>query len=233
MKSFLMVGQSNMAGRGEFGEVEEIKNPRCFVLKNGLWEAMREPVNVDAPIFKEEAFGYITSGIGLAPKFADLYAECYGEETGLVPCAHGATRISQWLPGEALYDHAIFQARLAMRSSQLEGILWHQGCQDTVTEEDAFAHKERTRRVFDGFRENFGEEIPIIVGALGEFVAKISPYAAVINKGLEELCAEMPNCAFVKADGLACKEDGVHFNSVSYRELGERYFRAYRRLAKE
>ena len=37
----------------------------------------------------------------------------------------------------------------------------------------------------------------------------------------------------VKADGLACKEDGVHFNSVSYRELGERYFRAYRRLAKE
>ena len=73
MKSFLMVGQSNMAGRGEFGEVEEIKNPRCFVLKNGLWEVMREPVNVDAPIFKEAMLGNITSGIGLAPKYASCF----------------------------------------------------------------------------------------------------------------------------------------------------------------
>ena len=233
MKSFLMVGQSNMAGRGEFGEVEEIKNPRCFVLRNGLWEMMREPVNVDAPIFKEAAFGNITSGIGLAPKFADLYAEYYGEDTGLIPCAHGATSISQWLPGEVLHDHAIFQAKLAMRSSQLGGILWHQGCQDTVNEDASFEHKERTRRVFTSFRENLGEEIPIIVGALGEFVSKISPYAVVINKGLEELCNEIPNCVFVKADGLTCKEDGVHFNSVSYREFGERYFKAYQRFAKE
>lgn len=35
MKSFLMLGQSNMAGRGDFGEVEEINNPLCHMLRNG------------------------------------------------------------------------------------------------------------------------------------------------------------------------------------------------------
>ena len=32
MKSFLLIGQSNMAGRGEFGEVPEIINSKCFML---------------------------------------------------------------------------------------------------------------------------------------------------------------------------------------------------------
>ena len=43
MKAFLMIGQSNMAGRGDFGEVEEIKNPLCRMLRNGRWIPMSEP----------------------------------------------------------------------------------------------------------------------------------------------------------------------------------------------
>ena len=31
--SFLMIGQSNMAGRGNFGEVPPIQNDRCFMLR--------------------------------------------------------------------------------------------------------------------------------------------------------------------------------------------------------
>ena len=237
MKSFLMVGQSNMAGRGDFGEVPEIKDPRCFMLRNGLWELMREPVNVDAPVFKEEVFGNISSGIGLAPKFAQLYVQTYNEEAGLIPCAHGATRVAQWLPGEILYDHAVFQAKLAMRTSMLAGILWHQGEQDLINEEDVLAHKERTTQVFKGFQKEFGKNIPILVGGLGDFLKAYSPavssFVDVINKGLEEICEELENCFFVKADALTCKEDKVHFTSASYREFGERYFHAYQRFVKE
>ena len=32
MKLFLLIGQSNMAGRGEFGEVPDIADKRCRIL---------------------------------------------------------------------------------------------------------------------------------------------------------------------------------------------------------
>ena len=47
--SFLMIGQSNMAGRGFPEEVEPIRSPRLFVLRNGQWQPMYTPVNCDRP----------------------------------------------------------------------------------------------------------------------------------------------------------------------------------------
>ena len=49
--SFLMIGQSNMAGRGDFGEVEPISNPMCYMLRMGRWQRMSEPINPDRAIF--------------------------------------------------------------------------------------------------------------------------------------------------------------------------------------
>ena len=66
MKAFLMIGQSNMAGRGDFGEVPPIENPNCFMLRNGRWIPMSEPINPD-----RSPFIYFHSGIGLAASFAD------------------------------------------------------------------------------------------------------------------------------------------------------------------
>ena len=45
--SFLMMGQSNMAGRADFNEVEKIENSLCFMLRMGNWVEMSEPINVD------------------------------------------------------------------------------------------------------------------------------------------------------------------------------------------
>ena len=45
--SFLMVGQSNMAGRGDFGEVPVIEDARMLMLRNGHWVPMSEPIKTD------------------------------------------------------------------------------------------------------------------------------------------------------------------------------------------
>ena len=65
--SFLMIGQSNMAGRGAFADVEKIKNPNCYMLRMGRWQPMSEPINTDRKIFG----GGTHSGIGLGASFAD------------------------------------------------------------------------------------------------------------------------------------------------------------------
>lgn len=124
IRSFLLVGQSNMAGRGDLTPENTITAPDCFMLRMGRWQPMSEPINVDRAV----AEGAVPrSGANLAASFAAQLQKETGAKIGLIPCADGGTRISQWQPGEVLFDHAVFQAKLAMRTSALTAILWHQG----------------------------------------------------------------------------------------------------------
>ena len=65
IKSFLMIGQSNMAGRGLINEVTPIYNERIQMLRNGRWQIMTEPINYDRPV----------SGISLVGSFADSWCK--------------------------------------------------------------------------------------------------------------------------------------------------------------
>lgn len=77
MKSILMIGQSNMAGRGFINEVPMICNERILMLRNAGWQMMAEPINYDRP----------NAGIGLAGSFAAMWCmEHEGEQIGLIPC---------------------------------------------------------------------------------------------------------------------------------------------------
>ena len=122
IRSFLLVGQSNMAGRGDLTPENAITAPDCFMLRMGRWQEMSEPINVDRAVAEGAC---PRSGANLAASFAAQLQKETGAKIGLIPCADGGTRISQWQPGEILFDHAVFQARLAQRTSTLTAILWH------------------------------------------------------------------------------------------------------------
>ena len=228
MKSFLMIGQSNMAGRGDFGEVPEIKNRLCKMLRNGRFQPMSEPINPDRAVF-----GEFHSGVGLAASFADEYAQHFEEKIGLIPCAEGGSRIAEWQPGEILYDHAVMQARLAQRSSEIIGILWHQGESDSDTMENVSLYRERFLTMLSALIKDLSlpSNIPVIIGELGDFVGSYTgmdlPYYQEINRTLNTLAEDFDNIAIASAEGLTCRADGIHFNSASCRVLGARYFEAY------
>ena len=231
MKSFLMLGQSNMAGRGDFGEVAQIDNPLCKMLRNGHFIPMREPINPDRGIFD-----YFHSGVGLAASFADEYAKHFNEEIGLIPCADGGTMLAEWQPGEILYDHAVAQARLAQRSSEIVGILWHQGESDSNEKEKAETYRARFLYMISSLLKDLSlpEDTPIVMGELGEFVSFYKDgtytYYKDINATFHALAEEKESFAVASAEGLPCKADGIHFTSAAYRELGIRYFKEYLKI---
>ena len=227
MKSFLLIGQSNMAGRGDFGEVPEIINSKCFMLRNGKWVPMSEPINPDRSIFN-----YFHSGRGLSASFADEYAKYFNEDVGLIPCADGGTKLSQWMPGEILYDNAVNNAKLAQRTSEIVGILWHQGENDSHFEEDANTYQQRFTEMITRLRKDLGnEKLPVIVGELGRFAASYQngklKYMDIVNEALRTMPFVIENCGFASSEGLTDRGDSIHFNSASYRIFGKWYFGEY------
>jgi len=223
IRSFLMIGQSNMAGRGEFADVEPIRNDLCCMLRMGRWQPMSEPINPDRAIS-----GILYhSGVGLAASFADEMAKHTNTKIGLIPCADGGTSLSQWMPGEILFDHAVMQAKLARRTSVLSGILWHQGEADCGSDERVNSYKERFITMITRMRQELGSDIPVVIGELSRSYApkhNLNEDAARLNKIFCEIAEELPCCAVACSEGLTMKPDGVHFDAAACRVFGVRYF---------
>lgn len=225
-----------MAGRGDFGEVEEINNPLCKMLRNARWQPMSEPICPD-----RSPFVYYHSGVGLSASFADEYAKHFGEEVGLIPCADGGTKLEEWQPDTALFANTVAQCRLAMEyaNAEIVGILWHQGESDSTDKENVARYHDRFMTMLSALKEQIGisDDVPVLIGELGEFVGGYQngrcAYFNEINEILRTLAGELARGAFVSAKGLTCKEDNIHFNSASYREFGRRYFEAYRAIIKK
>jgi len=220
LKLFLLIGQSNMAGRGVVEPQDKVPHPRVFVLTKELtWAPAVDPLHFDKP---ERA------GVGLASSFARAVAEAESDTTiGLIPAAFGGTSLDEWKPGGKLYADAVARAREAMKKGKLAGILWHQGEADSAPDKAA-SYVERFAGMIAQLRSDLGaEDVPVIVGEIGHFFKE----NAAINAALAKVPARVPRCALVSAEGLTDKGDKVHFDSASYRELGRRYARAWSALA--
>lgn len=233
IRSFLLIGQSNMAGRGNIGDVAPIENKQCYMLRMGRWQKMREPINPDRPIFS----GNFRSGVGLGASFADSVANTLGWRVGLIPCADGGTKISQWAQGELLFDHAVMMTKLACRTSRLAGILWHQGESDCNSDESVAAYKEKFIEMITALRRELGaEELPLLIGELSEQIGaewKVGDHPRQMNAVFREIAATLPHTAVVSAKELGLKPDNLHFNAVALREFGVRYFEAFSALTEK
>lgn len=223
VKSFLMLGQSNMAGRGFIHEVTPIYNERIQMLRNGRWQMMTEPINYDRPV----------SGISLVGSFADAWCRQNQEDTiGLIPCAEGGSSLNEWDVEEILFRHAITEAKFAMQSSELTGILWHQGESDSFNGNYKVYYKKLLLIIEALRKELNAPDLPLIIGGLGDFLGKegfgknCTEYN-FINEELEKFAFQEDNCYFVTASGLTSNPDGIHIDAISQRKFGLRYFEAF------
>ncbi len=221
--SFLLVGQSNMAGRGFLKDVDIIYDEHIKMLRNGRWQTMIEPINFDRP----------NAGVGLSASFAAAWRiKNKSEEIGLIPCADGGTSLDDWAIDGMLFQHAIAQAKLAQKSSKIEAVLWHQGENDAnVT--SAHLYHEKFSLIVQAFRTELNDpNLPVIIGGLGDFLVE-GPYAEhfsaypVVNNALLDFAKTIPNCYFVTASGLTSNPDYIHIDAASLRKFGVRYFEAF------
>jgi hypothetical protein len=231
LQLYLLMGQSNMAGRGKLATEDKTPHPRVLVLTlENKWEPAVEPITRDKP-------GMLGVGPGLA--FGKVMAEKEpGVTIGLVPCAFGGTPLKRWQRGGDLYSNAVHRAKLAMRDGTLAGILWHQGESDSGTATNANTYGDRLAQMIQDIRADLGlPGLPFVVGQIGEFLydrgPDHSPYARVVNAALAELPKKVPATGCALSKGLKHKGDQLHFDASSQREFGGRYAAEMLRLQAE
>lgn len=218
---YLLIGQSNMAGRGRIAGQDTKVHPRVLTLnKAGKWVAAKDPIHFD------KRFAAVGPGLTFGKVMAERDKSV---RIGLIPCAVGGTSISKWQPGARdsvtrthPYDDAIRRARLAMADGVLKGILWHQGEGDQSPEASGKYLRRLVTLVKTLRKDLKAPDVPFVAGQLGEFLTRRQG----VNDAIRRAMLQVRHAACVDSARLGHKGDKVHFSAAAARELGRRYARA-------
>ncbi|MBR7120498.1 MAG: sialate O-acetylesterase [Lentisphaeria bacterium] len=225
-KLVLLIGQSNMAGRGFVEPADKIPHPRVVMLdRQGNWVPAVDPVHFDKR----------SAGVGLCRTFANQLAEDNPDcVIGLIPAACGGSSLVHWKPGIYFsatksypYDDAVNRAKRALKDGTLTAILFHQGEADS---RNSRVYHQYLSQLIDALRNELGaRNVPFIIGQLSTVKPMNSGKKRV--DAAHRLCAlENQPAGFVPSDGLTLNPDKIHFDRKSLIEFGKRYYKVYKEI---
>ena len=207
---YLLIGQSNMAGRAPFTEDESKPIERCFLLDNsGQWEPASNPLNRYSTIRKDLSKQKMGPGYSFALEMLDIDKDI---NLGLVVNARGGSEIEQWAEGSKFYQEALRRVSEAQKTGTLKGILWHQG---EANVEDPDKYIDKLTELVTRFRKDLAmPELPFIAGQIDGVPS--------INEQTAMLPDRLPFTGFVSSEGLTIFEEW-HFDAASVKLMGKRY----------
>ena len=207
---YLLIGQSNMAGRAEIPEDAEGIIDRCYLLNDkGEWEPASNPLNRHSSVRKGLAMQKLGPGYSFV---REMLAKDKDARIGLIVNARGGTKIDEWLGKSELYWGARKRTKAALRDGTLKGVLWHQGESDQGA---ADSYLGKLQALVGNLRSDFNDpNLPFIAGQIQKGDA--------INEQIAKLPETTHATAYVSSQGLTTT-DGTHFDTKSQLLLGERY----------
>lgn len=224
---YLLIGQSNMAGRGEFEPEDTVGSVDGVWLLNpeGIPEKGAAPFNKYSSIRKDLRL----QGFSPANSFSKLMHSRSGRKILLVVNAKGGSSIMSWQPQhkDGFLNEAVRRTRQAMLHGKLKGILWHQGETNVQKKTPDYAGKFKT--MITALRDSLGNgDTPVVIGQLGQWGWAPEDDIRIFNDSIvPAICREVRNCGYVTSDGLGRlfkdKPHDPHFNRKAQIELGRRY----------
>lgn len=209
MDLYLLIGQSNMAGRAPIVKRDEGVIERCFLL-NGedKFEPAKNPLNRYSTIRKGLNMQKMNPGYSFSKA---MLKEDPKMAIGLVVNAKGGSSIKQWTRDAQFYQEALRRMRAAMEKGELKGVLWHQGETDHKDPE----YLDKLRELVKNLRKDLQlPKLPFVAGQVNN--------AKEVNDQIAQLSSKVPHTGVVKSEGLTAM-DRWHFDAKSMKILGERY----------
>lgn len=231
---FLLMGQSNMKGRGVMPK-EPLADPQIIMmhLKTDGWFLARHPLHLigDPTDFS----GADNAGVGPGLSFAQTLAKAQPRtRIALLPCAKGGSNITQWRKGRQLYDETVRRAKLALSQgprakTRIAGALWLQGESNAKSAESIEKYRMSIGTLIDDLRADLGiPDLPFIACTIGE--KKTPELRRQMNAVLLDLPNIRPHTACVDGRSSAGYVDAVHFDTPTQNEYGRQYAAKYLKL---
>ena len=112
-------------------------------------------------------------------------------------------------------------------TANIKGFLWHQGEGDSNS---TSSYAERFTDLVEGVRNQFGADIPVVLGELSQTRDNSGPLNIVFNDFVNN--SGVPNVGLVSSTGITTPADDTsHFDANGQMILGERYATAIAALA--
>ena len=225
LNGFLLIGQSNMAGRGQVSQLPSpVLGEGILMFREGRWMPASEPLHTDKPEI---------AGVGPGSGFALALRERFPDrEIGLIPCAMGGSALDEWKRGLPLYEKAVEAVKSALaapRPGKLKGVLWHQGEADCNDPALLASYAQRFMTLYHSLTGDLGLDpsLPWILGELGSYLQQLygSDGWQKLNRVFHEIAgnAGPSNMAVASSEGCVDLGDGLHFDTASQQLLGRRY----------
>ena len=222
---YLVIGQSNTAGRGLIEAQDNIALSGVDLLNaSGAWEAARGGMNRYSTIKKATAY----QGVNYSYTFGKVMNQITGKQIGIVCNAQGGTNISQWAVGGTFYNEAVARTRQALNAGgELKGILWHQG---EANRNSTSTYLNSLNTIVTALRNEFGN-VPLIAGQLSQDRDDDNDNDN-FNNMMEGISSVISSSDYAESVGLTTNADGLesgseidetHFDNYSQRILGRRY----------
>ncbi|NJK94799.1 MAG: sialate O-acetylesterase [Bacteroidales bacterium] len=194
LEIFLLIGQSNMAGRAEIQnqDCDTLENVFLFIgINEQAWEKASNPLNKYSSVRKELSMQKLGPGYTFAKKISQ---KMQGKRIGLIVNARGGTSIDEWLPGKELYKEAISRTNMALKNGSLKGVIWLQGESDM---DQIDAYPEKLSVLVNGIRDVFDiKDLPFVAAQLSED----KPERKAFNQMLLRLPEKITQMAVVQSD---------------------------------
>jgi hypothetical protein len=179
-----------------------------------------------------------------AATFALNYLQHYGQgyrQVLLIPGAknNSSFRFKEWNKGDTLYNDIVRRTKYILEKypgSRVRAFLWHQGEGDVYWGRDYAKLLDKMitdmRRDIAGTR---GDSIPFILGGFVPYWADKQTDRKITDSVIAETPGRLPFTGYTSAREpfVISKPDNtvndIHFDAAGQRELGKRYFDAYKK----
>lgn len=217
---YLLLGQSNMAGRGTMLPEDTLNVIEGVWLldADGCPEPAKAPLNKWSTIRKDLKM----QQIGPGNSFSENVAKATGRKVLLAVNARGGSALEEWMPGNEEYgyfDAAVSRARQAMKYGDIKAVLWHQGESNSGRAE---TYLDSLAVFVSALRKALGDDtLPFIAGEVGSWTYN----ADAFNAELSRMAEVIPYSGCVTSEGCSMLKDETdpHFSRDGQILLGERY----------
>ena len=237
--TFIMIGQSNMAGwtESKFDALPE-------------WLKIK-PVQVTFYQHGRSAEFYHQAGRRIGPEvsFAKFIAAWYpGRRINIVKLAVGGTSIYDWAREwnprisyrmvesyiqsslYALLKRQLHNSQVLNNNQQITAFCWMQGERDAKYPQAANAYLGNLRQlIFDLRREYRSPQAPFILGRINP-PADHRPAVDIIRRAQMQIASQVPATRWVDCDGLSKAADRIHYTTNGSILLGRRMAESFRQV---